>query len=312
MARGWTVAEFAIAMLLSLLVVLCAGGLLLAATGGYRSNGSAMQMHEAGCHALAVLAQSVRQSAYVNWEVATAPVELDAAAAPAIVGLDARSISRNTDGISNPLAAVAQGSDVLAVRFAGSGGAAGDGSVLNCAGFAVRAPISAEERGWSIFYVGLNAQREPELRCKYRGSNGWGADAIVRGVDSFQVLYGLDTDAPPDGVPNTYANASAIDTLDAGLLLVGGNAAELQRDWNRKTHWKRVCSVKVALLLRGEAASRPDSVAGQFDVFGSAYAATHGSDEGVRVVESRLPAAQQRRVRQVFSTTILLRNRSGG
>ena len=49
-------------------------------------------------------------------------------------------------------------------------------------------------RGWSIFYVAANGDGEAELRCKYRGASGWGADAIVRGVDSFQVLYGVDTD----------------------------------------------------------------------------------------------------------------------
>lgn len=311
--RGWTVVEFAIAMLLGLLVMLLSGGLLLAASSSFRGNGAATQINDSGRHALEVVEQAVRQSAFVNWEADEAPVELDAAAAPAIAGLDAHSISRGSDGIELPLPAVANGSDVLAIRFSGSGGGGnGDGSMLNCAGFGVAAPATEEERGWSIFYVALNAQGDAELRCKYRGANSWGADAIVRGVDSFQVLYGLDTDTPPDGLPNTYVTASAINTLDAGLALVGGTPAELRRDHNRKTNWKRVCSVKLALLLRGDAGSRPDSMPGQLELFGKAYADAHGEDAGVRVLESQLPPAQQLRVRQIFSTTIMLRNRSGG
>ena len=311
--RGWTVAEFAIAMLLGMMVMLLSSGLLLAANSSFRGNGEAMLLNDSGRHALEVLEQAVRQSAFVNWDAVAAPAELDTAAASSITGWDAQSINRGSDGISRPLAAAANGSDVLAIRFAGSGGGSnGDGSMLNCAGFGVAAPVSEEQRGWSIFYVALNAQGDAELRCKYRGANSWGADAIVRGVDSFQVLYGLDTDAPPDGLPNTYVNARAINALDAGLALAGSTPAELQRDFNRKTNWKRVCSVKVALLLRGDIGSRPDSVPGQFDLFGKAYADAHGDDAGVRVVESKLPLAQQLRVRQVFSATIMLRNRSGG
>lgn len=311
--RGWTVVEFAIAMLLGLLVMLFSGGLLLAATGNFRGNSEAMLVDDGGRHALEVIEQALRQSAFVNWDVEAAPAELDEDAAPWIAGLDARSISRGSDGISQPLPAVANGSDVLAVRFSGSGGGSnGDGSMLNCAGFGVAAPATEADRGWSIFYVALNAQGDAELRCKYRGASGWGADAIVRGVDSFQVLYGLDTDAPADGLPNTYVNADAINALDAGLALSGATPAEQQRDFNRKTHWKRVCSVKVALLLRGDLGSRPDSVPGQFDLFGKAYSDAHGEDQGVRVVETQLPQSQQLRVRQVFSTTVMLRNRGGG
>lgn len=310
--HGWTVVEFAIATLLGMMVMLLSSALLLGASSSFRGNGEAMLMTDSGRHALDVLEQAVRQSAYVNWDAESAPPELAAEAAPAIAGLDAHSISRSSDGIGEPLAAVANGSDVLAIRFAGTGGGSnGDGSMLNCAGFGVAAPVAEMERGWSIFYVALNADGDPELRCKYRGANGWGADAVVGGVDSFQVLYGLDTDVPSDGVPNTYVNATAISQLDAGLALVGSTPDELQRDRNRKTNWKRVCSVKVALLLRGDVGSRPDSVAGIFDLFGKAYADAHGDDVGVRVLESQLPPAQQLRARQVFSTTIMLRNRGG-
>jgi type IV pilus assembly protein PilW len=144
--------------------------------------------------------------------------------------------------------------------------------------------------GLEHFLRGADASGETELRCKYRSASGWGADAIVRGVDSFQVLYGVDTDTPPDGVPNTYLNATAVQAI-AG--------------------WKRVCSIKLALLLHGERNTRSDTVDARYDLFGPAYSDAHGEDLGVRVVESSLPPSQRLRARRLFSMTVALRNRDG-
>jgi len=311
-ARGWTIVEFIIALLLGLVIALLSSGLLLGASSAYRHHRESLWLNDSGRYALEIMTQSLRQAAYQDWDRLSAPVELDDTVSAGIGGWDARSLSREGDGIAAPLAAVDGVSDVLAVRFSGSGsGGNGDGSLLNCAGFGVAAPATEAERNWSIFYVDQDAQGESELRCKYRGAHGWGSDAIVRGVDSFQVLYGLDTDAVPDGVPNVYVNASAIEALDAGLSLVGATPAELQRDRNRKTYWKRVCSVRVALLLRGAEGSLPDGDPAQFDLFGKAYSAAHAEDMGVHVDERRMPDSLQHRARQVFTATVLLRNRGG-
>lgn len=276
---GWGVVEFLIAIALGLLITLLGSGLLVASSSNYRNHSDNAWLADGGRYALSVIAQAVRHGAYVNWDSEVAAEEPETAS---VAGLDAASISRNAEGISDPLPPVAHGSDVLALRFAG----ADDGATINCAGFAVPAGV----RGWSIFYVAADAGGEPELRCKYRGTAGWGADAVVRGVESFQVLYGVDTDVPPDGVPNTYVNATAVIAADA---------------------WKRVCSVKLALLLRGAFNSRADTVPGRFDLFGPAYADAHPEDVGVRVAEARLPPAEKLRARRVFSLTVALRNRDG-
>jgi type IV pilus assembly protein PilW len=311
-AGGWSIVEFMIAVALGLLVTLLASSLFLAAGSNYRNHSENLWLSDGGRYALQIMAQAIRQSASINWEVDAAPFELNAETPAAVDGRDAASISRGGDGISAPQAAVANGSDVLALRFSGSGGGAnGDGSSVNCAGFGVAAPADAEARGWSIFYVAADAGGEAELRCKYRGAAGWGADAIVRGVDSFQVLYGLDTDTPADGVPNTYLNATGLRALDAGLALVGATPDELERDRHRKTYWKRVCSVKLALLLHGDGNIRVDTVQTRFDLFGAAYADAHGEDQGVRVLAVSFPESQRYRARRMFSMTVALRNRSG-
>ena len=85
------------------------------------------------------MARAIRQGAYINWDSKVAPIELDDDAAPApIAGLDAQQYRPQQwrRYFGSLLPAVAHGSDVLALRFSGSGeGGNGDGSSLNCAGF---------------------------------------------------------------------------------------------------------------------------------------------------------------------------------
>jgi type IV pilus assembly protein PilW len=278
--RGATLAELLVALAVGMGAMLMAAGLLLSANAVYLAQMDAVALDEGGRYALESIARAVRQAAFVNWERAGAAAARSAGPAR-VGGLDARSLPRTSDGIDGALADVANGSDVLAVRFAGSGAAAGgDGSAINCAGFGV----GENDDGWSIFYVGRDARGEAELRCKYRGANSWGADAIVAGVDSFQLLYGVDTDDPPDGVANEYVSATALDERGAAL-------------------WKRVASVRVALMLHGAHAANLEPRT--FHLFGRPYSdAFSGVDRGVRLAEQDLPAELRRRERKLFATTI--------
>ena len=291
---GWSLVELLVAAGLGLLLTLLAGSLLLASAGNYRHHAESAWLDDGGRYALEIMAQSVRQGAYVNWDSTTAPVSIADDAPALISGWDAHSLGKASYGIATPLPAVANGSDVLAVRFAGHGqGISGDGSSINCGGFGVAAPDDGDALGWSIFYVALGEGGDGELRCKYLGNGNWGADAIVRGVESFQVLYGLDTDQSADGVPNRYLNATAIRALDATLVPVGATPAAQQHDLQRRSHWKRVCTVKLALLLHGDGNTRSDMRAMQFDLFGPAYADGHSQDQGTRIMETQIPEAER-------------------
>lgn len=311
--RGMSLLELLVALSLGALLMLAVSSVLLAASGSYGDQSASARLDDNGRYALDTIARAVRQTAYVNWDSSAAPVAHAAHDSANIAGLDAHSLGKNSEGISGALPGALHGSDVLALRYYGAGKEeGGDGSVLNCAGFGVGAAQTQAQRGWSIFYVAQGADGEGELRCKYRGANGWGADAIIRGVDGFQVLYGLDTDTPPDGVANRYLNASALDAYDAALVLVGADAAARQRDLHSRTHWKRVAGVRVALLLHGEA-GQADKMAelgpAQFDLFGKAYAEAHGAgDMGVRIARTALPIATRSRLRQLVQTSIMLRN----
>ena len=295
--RGMTLVELLVALALGLGVLLAASSLLAGANIAHLAHADAVDIDDGGRYALALIGRAVGQGAFVDWEGLGSAAPGPAAPA-ALAGLDSRTLARTSQAIANPLPDAVNGSDVLAVRYAGAGPAPdGDGSVLNCAGFSVH----GAEEGWSIFYVARNADGAPELRCKYRGTGNWSADAIVKGVDGFQVLYGLDTDTPADGVPNRYVNASAIAALDAALS--PGNPPG---NPNTHTWWKRVASVRVALLLHGERPSPASVQAPAWDLFGPAYGSAHaGEDAGTwlsaAVLDGRRRAPSRRILSAVFA-----------
>ena len=206
--QGLAMAEVLVAMALSLLVALAAASLLHASDSDFLHNGANTRIDDSGRFALAIIGQSLRQAGYPGEpgaEVAAAPTS-----PLAIEGRDAASVATNADGLGPALPSV-NGSDALAIRYAPAAiaGAEGGGAMLNCAGF----PADPGEWAWSIFYIAQAGDGVAELRCKYRGENGWGSDAVVRGVDAFHVLYGVDTDSPRYNIPNLYVSARGIDAL---------------------------------------------------------------------------------------------------
>lgn len=292
--------EMLVSMALGLFVALAASAMLLLANRDLTHQVAGTRLDDGGRYALESIGLALRQAAWSDLDGAASPADADAG----IGGLDARTLPRMAPGLDGALVAGnVQGSDVLAVHFGGLGAGGGDGSMVDCAGFA----IGAGEAGWSIFYVGVADDGETELRCKYRAQSGnWNADAIVRGVDSFQVLYGLDTDQPADGVPNRYLNASGIRALDAALVLAGATPQQRAQDLRRKTHWKRVTVVRVALLLHGDAHSHTGAPPVRYHLFGIPAGL---DDAGTVIDESTLPGPWRWRARRLFEQAVLLRNR---
>jgi type IV pilus assembly protein PilW len=152
--------------------------------------------------------------------------------------------------------ACSNGSDVLIVRYQTSAVAPGstvaDGAMVNCAGLAENTvPSSAGERMTSVFHVAKPANStEPALMCSYfdRSTNAWASVPLVEGVESFQVLYGLDgaigapntafTVSNPDGVADRFLNASQ--------MVVAGDPDSAASYGN----WMRVRSVRIGLYYR--------------------------------------------------------------
>ncbi|WP_293779125.1 PilW family protein [uncultured Oxalicibacterium sp.] len=301
---GLTLVELMVAMTLNLFVLLTLTGLLLSGKASYNAQDQQAQMQETGRYVMEVIARQVRQAGHEDWNPYLQPRRATASASPHVLGLDARTLKKNTPELESITAGVVNGSDVLALRFFAPD-AALHGVALNCAGFIESRPEASsdadEERSWSIFFVARDSAGEAELRCKYRTKNGWSSDAIARGVESFQVLYGVEL--PSASGELQYMNATAVTALDAGR--------EETQMHTAASYWHRVRAVRFALLVGGthKAQEKPPQ---QHHLFGESYSASHArSDSGVLIEEEALPAAMRQRVRMVFTQTIHLRNGFG-
>lgn len=313
---GLTLVELMISVTIGLLVVLAATGLVISTKALFVSQTDGNDTQDTARFGLDNISRSLRQVGYVNYDFTNSPQITPDIAGADLAGMDANSVSATSDDISSPLNTAVNFSDVLAVRFYGSGNTGnGDGTMSNCAGFSVPAPVSVntadQDRGWSIYYVANDANNEPELVCKYYDavSGKWSAQAIINGVESFQVLYGLDTSTPTDGLANKYLTAADINALDSALVLTGTTAADKAKDLNRKTFWKKILIVKVALLVRGKENARADATTSTYNLFGADYATANSTnDKGTTIKEADLPADTLKRIRKVYSATVQLRN----
>lgn len=122
-----------------------------------------------------------------------------------------------------------------------------------------------------IYYVGArNGNGPPALyqqRLSLSGTTvGLVADELVEGVDTMQVLYGIDDGL--DGAVDRYETADGV------------------------VDWDEVVSVRISLLLRS-----PDEYGNESD------------DQTHNVNGTTFDPVDDRRVRQVFTTTAALRNR---
>jgi len=289
---GVSLVELMIGLALGLGIALAATALLVQILAAYRMQEALARVEDSGRHALDIVSRELRRAgqrdfdqdsgAWVRW-----PAQL-----PALEGRDSAGLSAG-GGLEAANRQAHHGSDVLDIRFFGSK----DGTVQNCAGFAVAAHPAKDSGagadgvpGRSVFFVARSAGGEPELRCRYLGQSGWATDALVSGVESFQVAYGVDIDG--DGMPDDFAAAGRMDKLPVGAH---GSA------------WNRVVAVRFALLVRS--AEAVDAGAGDqsFDLFGSAYADQHaGSDPGTRLQRREL--SEPNRLRRIFGATVRLRN----
>ncbi|RJG00081.1 prepilin-type N-terminal cleavage/methylation domain-containing protein [Noviherbaspirillum saxi] len=299
--NGLTLIELMISIALGLLVVMAATALLLSTKSGYLAQDDEARMDDTGRYAMEILTRAIRQAAYVNWDRQEAPAIVKPEMNPSIEGLDAHRLKSDAPWMASPVAAPVNGSDVLSVQFFG----APEGTVVNCAGF----PVADQQRSGSLFYVAEDSLGEPQLYCKYLGNSSWKADAIVRGVEGFQVLYGVDTD--DDGLPNQMVSATGVNALDATTIPQGVSIAV----GNAKTHWKKIATVQIAVLVRGTnntriPASTDDLI---FDMFGKEYSDMHASaDKGVRLTETNFSKATRNRQRRMYATTVHLRNQASG
>ncbi len=305
-SAGFSLLELLIAMALSLLMVLSATTIFITCRSIYLTQDDSVRVSDNGRFAIETIGRAVAQAGFAD----PGGVHRTAALTIApIAGLDNRSLKSTSPAIQSPVAQTVNGSDVLALHFNGSGnGDGGDGLVTNCAGFSVGRSDSDDmytDRGWSIFYIAKDHTGEPELYCKYRGKNAWATAAIARGVESFQVLYGVGEGN--DAVPTRFLSATQIDSLDRGLSLTDASARARSQGIQHHSIWKKISQIKVALLLRGSLPIRSDALAQRWDMFGAGYAGDE-SDPGVHLDETDFAPSTRNRLRKLFRADFRVRN----
>lgn len=285
---GSALASLMIMLAVSTTISLSAMRLIAQSNAEYQRTAQLVVIDDQANYALDLIAHSLQQAGHVD---ATLPMP----AIPsrpfdgAVIGIDNSTVAAGTPAVDTPVRGAHLNSDVLVVRFPGDP----TGRVSNCAGFVVAPSLSgSDDRGISIFYVALDSLNEPELRCKYRGPSQWSSQAIATGVESFQVLFGIDTDG--DGLPNDFVNASRVSALDAAVT---GSQPSIRT---------RVVAVELALLMRSPQPVKEQILTGTIDLFGAAYADRHATDDpGTRIASSRLKA---NRLHRRYATVIFLNN----
>ena len=136
-----------------------------------------------------------------------------------------------------------------------------------------------------VYYIGMGAGGGPSL-YRLNFSSGAGVpEELVEGIENMQLLYGRDTNAGnPDGAIDIYQTATDINklaTADPNVLWAA---------------WRRVGAVRVSFLSRSVD-----------------RAATNAAVVSPSVLNvSITPPANDSRVRQVYTSTIALRNRLFG
>lgn len=303
--RGLTLVELMVALVLGLLIAMAAVAALIVARQGFSSVDNGTQLRENARFAASVLERVAIQANYNDDPSTVSNVPGLRGYDNAVVGALADLPGNLTSGSRTSACAgitdtsCVNGSDVLVVRFFGvSRKGVADGSMVNCAG--VPEPRAAQP-AFSIFHVVRSTAGEPTLACTYRDPTtlAFVTVPLVRGVEAFQVLYGVDGVTsgtasatyvlpPPsvtptngnDQVPETYLTATELDV--AGVF--------------QQNNWNRVHSLRIGLLIRGEPGSALTSATQAWNVLGDS------------ITGFSLTTPADRRLRQSLVFTVQLRN----
>ncbi|VTU28948.1 Tfp pilus assembly protein PilW [Variovorax sp. PBL-H6] len=310
-----TLVELLVAMALGLLVTLAATAALVVARRGFTTVDAASQLRDNARFATDAIQRLAVQAGYRDLSYAASrrgnAIGISADPVPNISGFDNGIANRTSaDTVTARTASDGYG-DVLILRhqasetFPGSGEI--DASMIDCAGYTADAlAANRDDMRTSIFFVASSNDGEPTLMC-YRSKNGSppfaGSVPLVRGVENFQVLYGVDGVIAKTAIDPTNISMKA-DTvpekyLRAEQLTVAGN------DVATRANWRRVRSLRIGLVLRSEVGATQElKTQTLYPLGGPAF----GSSDDVGTI---FTAPADGRVRQVVSFTVHLRNDQG-
>ena len=297
--RGLTMVELLVSLVLASLVTLAVTALYSVSVSSFKTVDAGQEIQESGRFALEVIGEAARVAGYQNYTQRDGSGNENtrrfvATTFPTVRGFNNANVaspsSSSDDGATDNGGYNA--SDTLALRFHGSSvlndATTPDGSIIDCQGVAQNYPASGNDVALSLFWVKVDSSGEPSLQCISRGnptaiSLTRNTQPILKGVESFQVMYGLDTDG--DAVPEKWVSGQIITTT---------------------ADWAKVVAIRVGMVIRGDigSAQGPSANADQNKLYPLGKEFTGTSTETGLVFN----VPDDRRLRRVFNATYKLRN----
>lgn len=328
--KGLTLVELMVSLVIGLVVVLAASTALVISRNGFNSVDAAAQLRDSARFAEDVLQRLGVQAGFEDLANSASPPPPNIAA---LQGASANVPNVFVYGLNNSLRKAGDawvdasggsgvnGSDVLVLRFqpnvSSVNTASSDSAMIDCSGMAPQGvPTDPYDRVTNVLYVSISpSDNEPTLMCAVWPLGGGSASTpqpLVKGVEDFQVLYGVD------GIPagnKTMPAASSADNvteryLRADQLTVAGNNAVTA------ANWQRVRSIRIGMVLRASANSAVDRSTQQ-TFYPLGIAASSGGAAGSLFSDTNNDAgssftpAPDGRLRQVVTFTVHLRNPQG-
>ena len=235
-SRGLTLVELLVALAIGLMIVLVATTVMVFSQRGAVVVDGAAQLRDDARFATELIQRLVVQTGFEDLDTATIP-DRGSPTQYSLVNksIDITTLQPNIFGFNNALpnkddllnkstprsgGDKGNGSDVLILQYQTvksdldkGAGAPSDGSIINCNGLAPdKSSIRRDDRIASILYLG-ESQGDLALMCITQGSTGWSdPEPILKGVENFQVLYGVDNVEPGKAIsplPSKVAAGSA-------------------------------------------------------------------------------------------------------
>lgn len=296
--RGLTLVELLVSLVLASLITLAAIALYSVTLSSFKTVDAGQEIQESGRFALEVIGQSARLAGYQNYTQRDGAGDENTrrfvtTTFPTVRGFNNSKVASpgNIDDDGATDNGGLNNSDTLAFRFHGSSkpedATAPDGSIIDCQGFAQNYPASGDDVALSLFWVKVDSSGEPSLQCISRGSPAAATltrttQPILKGVETFQVMYGLDID-----------NDSMADRWVSGQNVAAAN-------------WVQVVAVRVGLVIRGDpgSAQSQSATAAENNLYPLGKEFTGSSTEAGLV----FTPPNDGRLRRVFNATFKLRN----
>ena len=321
---GLTLIELMVAMVISLVIVLAATAALLISRQGFTSVDAASQLRDSARFAQDVLQRLGVQAGHRDIDfVVTVESNVFGFNNRARDGTHAWSEAESAQRTASSLG---YGSDILVLRFQPTGfyptvpGAAltassemTDGGMIDCSGNTPEdRNTSYADRIASVLHVATSSDGEPALMCtRWSDAGTIETQPLIKGVENFQVLYGVDGIGPANAVlPASNTADSVVDRyLRADQLTVSDPIVTTG-------NWQRVRSIRIGMVLRGPPGSAVDNTAQTYYPLGTAKASGSGAVGSMFADATNDPGTEFKpsadgRLRHVVTFTIHLRNPQG-